>query len=322
MYRSRAYRRGTLAEENFSVDHVSEILDDPEAVVWVDLCEPQAHELHVLAEELHLHRLALEDAGSERQRPKLDRYDSHLFLSLYEVVTVDDEQLTSREIAVFVTERALVTVRKSEQVDIDDVVRRWDSAADLATHGVPFLLHGLLDHVVDSYFEAVQSLDDEVEELEDLLFADQADATQVQRRAFRLRKSLVLLRRVVVPMREVVNAVMRRDLHIVNDDMTPYYQDVYDHVLRATEWTESLRDLVSTILDTNLTIQGNQMNLIMKRVTSWAAVIAVPTAITGFYGQNVPYPGYGDLAGLWTSVVLTVSVSVLLYAIFRRRDWM
>ena len=123
----------------------------------------------------------------------------------------------------------------------------------------------------------------------------------LQRRTFALRKSLVLLRRVVLPMREVVNSLMRRDLHVVDDEMAPYYQDVYDHVLRATEWTESLRDLVTTILETNLTLQGNRLNVIMKKVTSWAAIIAVPTAITGWYGQNLPYPGFASTSGLVTS---------------------
>jgi magnesium transporter len=132
----------------------------------------------------------------------------------------------------------------------------------------------------------------------------------------------VLLRRVVVPMREVVNALMRRDLHVVDDAMVPYYQDVYDHVLRVTEWTESLRDLVATILETHLTIQGNRLNSTMKKVTSWAAIIAVPTAVTGFYGQNVPYPGFGDAWGFWSSAILIAGLSVLLYALFKRKDWM
>jgi magnesium transporter len=122
-------------------------------------------------------------------------------------------------------------------------------------------------------------------------------------------------------MREVVNSLLRRDLHIVAEAMTPYYQDVYDHVLRASEWTESLRDLVTTILETNLTIQGNRMNLVMKKVTSWAAIIAVPTAVTGFYGQNVPYPGFAAHSGFWVSSVLIVVLSSLLYWSFRRRDW-
>jgi magnesium transporter len=114
---------------------------------------------------------------------------------------------------------------------------------------------------------------------------------------------------------------MRRDLHVLDQGMAPYYQDVYDHVLRATEWTESLRDLVSTILETNLTIQGNRMNLVMKKVTSWAAIIAVPTAITGFYGQNVPYPGFSAHWGFWFSTALIVVLSGTLYWAFRRSDW-
>jgi len=114
----------------------------------------------------------------------------------------------------------------------------------------------------------------------------------------------VLLRRIILPTREVVDT-LRHDLDIVRDPMVPYFRDVYDHVIRATEWTESLRDLVTTIVETNLTEQGNRMNLIMKKVTSWAAIIAVPTAITGWYGQNIPYPGFGKTSGLIASTVLT-----------------
>jgi magnesium transporter len=123
-------------------------------------------------------------------------------------------------------------------------------------------------------------------------------------------------------MREVVNTLMRRDMEFIDHEMVPYFQDVYDHVLRATEWTESLRDLVATMLDTNLSIQSNRMNLIMKKVTSWAAIIAVPTAITGFYGQNVPYPGYMHVSGFWASTLITLGLSGLLYYVFRRKDWL
>ncbi|MGB8963578.1 MAG: magnesium transporter CorA family protein, partial [Pseudonocardiaceae bacterium] len=254
--------------------------------------------------------------------PKLDRYDSHLFVTAYAVeLDLTTGELETYEVAVFVTHNALVTVRKSDRFDIDGVVARWDASPDLAKHGVAFLLHGLLDYVVDGHFAAVQTLDEEIETLEDLLFDDQRSDLSVQRRSFELRKSLVRLRRVVLPMREVVNSVMRRDLHGFDEAMTPYYQDVYDHVLRATEWTESLRDLVTTILETNLTIQGNRLNVITKKVTSWAAIIAVPTAITGFYGQNVPYPGFGHAWGFYVSTVAIIVISTVLYMLFRRRDW-
>jgi magnesium transporter len=144
----------------------------------------------------------------------------------------------------------------------------------------------------------------------------------VQRRSFELRKSLVILRRVVLPMREVVNSLMRRDLRVVTEPLHPYYQDIYDHVLRATEWTESLRDLVTTILETNLTIQGNRMNVITKKVTSWAAIIAVPTLVTGVYGMNVPYPGFGHAWGVGASFLIMVVLAVVLYVAFRRNDWL
>jgi magnesium transporter len=215
-----------------------------------------------------------------------------------------------------------VTVRKSEDFDIDAVVERWDSAAELTKGGVGFLVHGLLDHIVDGYFEAVQSLDDQIEALEDLVFSDRVDHKDMQRRSLHLRKSLVKLRRDVLPMREVVNSLMRGDLCLADDALLPYYQDVYDHVLRVSEWTESLRDLVTTIRETQLTIQGNRLNTIMKKVTSWAAIIAVPTAVTGFYGQNVPYPGFQQTWGFWVSTAAIVVIAGALYLVFRRRDWL
>jgi len=322
--RTRLYQHGRLILENFPVADISEHLSDGDCVVWLDLCNPSARDVALIGEEFGLHELAVEDALGEQQRPKLDRYATHLFLSAYAVdLDPDTAALRTSELAVFCTSTALITVRKTAGFDIDGVVARWDESPDLTGHGVGFLLYALLDHIIDGHFVAVQSLDDGIEELEDLLFTENRQAMNtVQRRSFALRKSLVLLRRVVLPMREVVNALMRRDVGVVTEPMMPYYQDVYDHVLRVTEWTESLRDLVTTVLETNLTVQGNRLNMIMKKVTSWAAIIAVPTAITGFYGQNVPYPGSGTYSGFVVSAALIAVLSITLYAVFRRRDWL
>jgi magnesium transporter len=267
--------------------------------------------------------VAIEDALVDRERPKIDRYRTHLFLTAYSArLDKESGELATSELAAFILPRALITIRKDDGLDIGKVVDRWDSSPELAADGVGYLLYGLLDYIVDGHFEAVQSLDDEVEGLEDELFAPaSARDLQVQRRSFELRKSLVVLRRVVLPMREVLNTLMRRDIRHVDEDLMPYYQDVYDHVLRATEWTESLRDLVTTILETNLTIQGNRMNIITKKVTGWAAIIAVPTFITGFYGMNVPYPGFSDHIGFIVAIVIMIGSGVLLYGVFRRNDW-
>ena len=310
--------------EDFPVEDISEYVKESRTPTcgWTT-ANRRERELATIAEELELHPLAVEDAVNEHQRPKLDRYDSHLFLSAYaREAGRGAGELATSEIGVFVTRtRSSRSARTSGSTSTASS-RAGTTSADLAEHGVSFLLWGLLDDIVDGHFEAVQSLDTEIEALEDLLFDDTPHDSEVQRRSFELRKSLVLLRRLVLPMREVVNSLMRRDLHVLDEEMAPYYQDVYDHVLRATDWTESLRDLVTTILETNITIQGNRMNLIMKKVTSWAAIIAVPTAITGFYGQNVPYPGFAPHWGFWFSTALIVVVSVSLYFAFRRRDWL
>lgn len=323
MPRTRCYRGGVLIDEDFPIDQVSEHLEDPSSLVWVDLCAPDLEDLQLVADELGLHRLAVEDAAQGRQRPKVDHYAGHDFLSAYAVrLDVASGQLVTDEIHAFVTPSALVTVRRDEDFALEGLLSRWDDEVELTEHGVGALLHGLLDHVVDSHFEAVESLDDQIEQLEDLLFDEHSRDRSVQRRSFELRKSLVQLRRVVLPMREVVNTLMRRDVGLVTPELVPFYQDVYDHVLRATEWTESLRDLVNTILETNLTIQGNRLNVITKKVTSWAAIIAVPTAITGFYGQNLPYPGFARESGFVTSSILILALSGGLYLAFRRKDWL
>jgi magnesium transporter len=321
--RTRMYRDGRLELEGFPVSDISDHLTDASVTIWLDLRRPGPDDLAVLSEEFGLHPLAVEDAVHHSERPKLDRYRSHLFLAAYGArLDAGTGELATSELAAFITSQALITVRKDDGLDIGAVVQRWDQSPDLARSGVGYLLHGLVDYIVDSHFDTVQSLDDCIEDIEDRLFDDVPHNMEVQRRSFQLRKSLVLLRRVVLPMREVVNTVMRRDLHIAGDDLMPYYQDVYDHVLRAAEWTESLRDLVTSILETNVTIQGNRLNVITKKVTGWAAIIAIPTLITGYFGMNVPYPGFSDKAGFTASIVTMIVAALALYLVFKRKDWL
>ena len=321
--RTRLYRDGKLELEGFPVADISDYLADGSVTIWLDLRGPDRADLAVLSEEFGLHPLAVEAALRPSQRPKLDRYRSHLLLTAYGArLDTGTGELTTSEIAAFLTSKALITARQDDGLDIDAVVERWDESPDLAKFGIGYLLYGLLGFMVDGQFEAVQSLDDCMEELEDRLFDNVPRGLEVQRRSFQLRKSLVLLRRIVIPMSEVVSELMRRDLHIAGDDLMPYYQDVYDQVLRAAEWTEGLRDLVTSILETNLTIQGNRLNVTTKKVTGWAAIIAVPTLITGYVGMNVPDPGVGEKAGFATSIATIVLTGLVLYLIFKREDWL
>ncbi len=324
MASTRLYRDGTLLLEDFPVDDVSEHLSEPGVTIWVDLEASDQGTLDQVALELGIHEIAIENATAGGQRPKIDRYQDHAFLAAYALrLDQDSGRLDTSALTAFVTSQTVVTVRQDDLIDVEEVKSRWDDNRDLASSGVAYLLWGLLDYLVDNHFDVVQQLDNAIESVQDQLFeAHPTGVVELQRRLYGLRRSLVTLRRDVLPIREVVNTLMRRDLPFVTDGMLPYYQDVYDHVLRATEWTESLRDLVATVLETNLTLQGNRMNLIMKKVTSWAAIIAVPTAITGYYGQNLPFPGFGQEWGWIASSALIAVASVLLYATFKRADWL
>jgi magnesium transporter len=320
---TRVYCKGVLEAEDFPMEDVSEHLARPDTVVWVDLCGPSKEELVELADELGLHELAVEDALGPHQRPKVDYYASHLFLACH-AVRIDAEQgtLDATEVDAFINKRWLVTVRKNDGFSMEPVLRRWDRSPDLAVYGVSFLLYGLLDVVVDEYFETVEMFDDFFDEISEGIFSETPIQPSQQRHWFEMRRSLIHFHRLVVPMREAVSGLMRRDQTAVAEHLYPYYQDVYDHILRVSESTDALRDLVSTIVEANLSLRDFRSNQIMKKVTSWAAIIAVPTLITGWYGMNLPYPTSGTTLGVVIAALLVVLGSGALYLIFKRKDWL
>jgi magnesium transporter len=323
--RTRAYREGLLVAEDFPIAEVPDHLagDDPTALVWVDLCGPTVDELRALADELGLHELAVEDALGGHQRPKLDHYADHMFMACHWIqVDPDAAALKVVEIDMFLGSRWIITVRKDPGFDMRRVMDRCDRVADLADAGVAFVAYALLDVIVDGYFDAVQVFDDFYDDVADLIFSEHPLAPDQQRHWFRMRQALVKFHRLALPLREAISALMRREHDVVEPDLYPYYQDLYDHVLRITESTDSLRDLVSTIVETNLSLRDYRQNQVMKKVTSWAAIIAVPTLVTGFYGMNVRFPGIATEWGAGVAAALIVVTSLALYAMFRRKDWL
>ncbi|KMO69141.1 magnesium transporter [Mycolicibacterium obuense] len=326
--RGRIWRHGE-PQDDFDFSAISDCLSGDDTLVWCDIYDPDHAILKDLADELHLNSWAVEDALAESERTKAVVYRTHTFFTVYAVTMTEpaaqeepSSLLEVHRISGFVLPRGLITVRLSPHVDIDEVSRRFDELGG-QEYGVGSLVHGLLDVVVDGHFAAVQALDDAIEGLEDDLFADETPTKGLQRKTFQLRKDLVALRRVVLPMREVVSAIQHRRLDAKTaPELDAVYADLYDHVLRASEWTESLRDMVTTVFETNLSLQDARLNVVMKKLTGWAAIIAVPTAITGYYGQNVEYPGIQTVTGFITSTALIVVMVVILYIAFKRRDWL
>ena len=325
--RTLAWRDGKRVSEDFPLADISEHIED-ECLVWADVCRPDHEQLTRLADELGLHATAIEDATTFHERPKAIRYNSHLFVSTFAVtlggdLTDPDDYRVSR-ISAFVLPHAFITVRLDDTLDVDELQARWENDSDLLKYGSKTLLHGLLDMVVDGYFDAIERADDAVEKLADRLFEDNTEPVRsVYQETFQVRRDVSKMRRVILPMREVVNTVMHRVVEFDHDaELVPYYQDLYDHMLRAAEWTDDIRDTLSSIHETNLSIADHRMNEIMKKLTAWAAIIAVPTAITGYYGQNVPYPGFAKEWGYALSLIMIFSIALALYAVFKRRGWL
>ncbi|MHC3000905.1 magnesium transporter CorA family protein [Gordonia sp. GN26] len=342
--------RGGEAVDGFDIDAISDCLDadDPDTLIWADLECPTHETLSRVAAELDLDPFAVEDTVAAAERVKTVMYSGHTFVMVYAIALHDgdagpeaddaaEKQPTTNfgpsangrarmfdlhRISIFIKRNVLITVRPTPDFDMDEVVRRW-AESGATQHGMGALVHGLLDVVVDGHFDAVQRLDDEIEDLEALLFDERVPGRELQRRTYDLRKDLVVLRRVVLPMREVIAGIQRRRLeNHAPPELDPHFSDLYDHALRATEWTESLRDMITTVFETSLTLADARLNTVMKKLTAWAAIIAVPTAITGFYGQNVPFPGYLANSGFIMSICLIVVVVLGLYLSFRRRDWL
>lgn len=257
--------RGGKAQDDFAFDQVSNYLTERDTLVWADLCNPDHDTLSGLAGELGLNHWAVEDAVAAAERVKATGYETHTFFTVYaadianvatDPVDTPARKLSMHRISAFVLPQGLITVRLTPDLDMAQVTRRWQEIGGQA-YGVGALVHGLLDVVVDSHFAAVEALDDYIEAIEDELFDATSRKGNFARRTFGLRRDLVNLRRVALPMREVVNSIQHHRISDVTDrQLDPLYADLYDHVLRASEWTESLRDMVTTIFETQFVAAG------------------------------------------------------------------
>jgi magnesium transporter len=318
----RAYGEGDKTVEGTTLDEVSDLLGITGATLWVDLEDPSPGDMNTLAGELGLHHLAVEDALERHQRDKYVHYDDHLFLVCHSVeLDADQTELRTEEIDVFVGDRWLVTVHHGRRDLLERAATRWNQEK-MSQHGVGLLVYGLLDELLDGYNDVVDAFEEYYDGTADRVFADDPIEPAEQRHWFEMRRAMFQFHRLVVPMREAISSLMRREHSVIPDELYPYYQDVYDHILRVTESSDSLRDLVSTIVETNLSLRDYRQNLIVKKVSSWAAIIAVPALITGYYGMNVPYPGSGAVWGVVASTGLIVGACLGLYLLFRRRDWL
>ena len=200
---------------------------------------------------------------------------------------------------------------------------RWTRGQELAKHGVGFLLYGLLDVVLDGYSDTIDDFERYYDEKANRVFGDDPLEPAEQRQWFMMRQALNTFRRTVSPLTEALESIADRDVDRFAPNVSPYLRDIASEVKRVASEVEALRDLVGQIVEVNITLRDYRQNTIVKKVTSWAAIIAVPTLVTGYYGMNVPYPGSGETWGVITATRrLGRSVRRALYLMFRRKNWL
>lgn len=293
---------------------ISDFVGRADRVLWAHVTEPSEGDLDCLAEEFALHPLAMEDIRERHQRPKLETYPTHSFLVAY---TGDIE-----EVEMFVGMGWLVTVADST-VNLDKVRARFERTRPDPV-SVGFLVYTILDELVDGYFDATDKAEDTIERIEDLIFEESTpDEQTVQKELFDVRRQLVEFRRAVVPLRDVVASLMRREADWVDDATATHLQDVYDHVLRAVDLLDSQRELMGNAVDAHLAIISNHMNAVMKRMTSWGAILLGSTLVAGIYGMNfVHMPELEWRLGYPFALGLMLLITVGGYRWFRSRDWL
>ena len=317
MITARLYPKGTVLLVD--PEEVSEAIKEPEQLVWVDVAAPDQEDLAVVQEEFSLHPLAMEDVRERHQRPKLEHYPSHAFIVAYTA--------ERREVNFFVGPTWLITVREDDAPDeasfIDRARKRFErTRPEHATVG--FLLYVMLDELVDGYFSRNDEVEDELEDLENRIFGEgPIDEREIQQELFDVRRRLLVFRRMAVPTRDVLAALLRREVEWVDENAVTHLQDVFDHVLRVIDIVDNHRELMGNAVDAHLAIISNRMNSVMKKMTSWGAILLGSTLVTGIYGMNFTHmPELEWSWGFWWALSIMGIVTVVGYFWFKSRDWL
>lgn len=295
------------------------LIRDSQTLVWVSVTAPSGDDIDRLARAFGLHELAVEDLRRRNQRPKLDTYADQFMIVAYEAVADDDDP--AAEVHLFVGHGWLLSVHWSPTPALDAARHRFRESADEETDTAGELLYALLDATVDSYFPVLDGVSERIDGLEDRVLEGDTERESL-REILRLKRRLLELRRVLAPMREVANALLRHDLPIVGPAVLPYYQDLYDHLVRVLDQVDLYRDLLASVLDARLSVVSNSLNTIMKRLTALTVVLMVPTLIAGIYGMNfhaMPELSW-PLGYAWALGLMAVSVTAAVI-FFWRHDW-
>ena len=294
----------------------------PDGFVWVGLYEPTPEEFEKLTREFDLHPLAVEDAIHAHQRPKIEVYGDMLFLVLKTARYVDPKEVVEiGELLVFAGPDYLITVRHGEASELHEAREALERDPDRMTCGPSAALHAILDRVVDDYTPALAGLENDIDEVEEELFSGRR--SNPGERIYRLQREVLEFRRAVAPLVEPVDRLARGQYEHIHLDVRAYFRDVSDHLIRARDQLDNMRDLLAGSLQANLAQVAVRQNEDMRRISAWVAIIAVPTAIAGIYGMNFDHmPELRWELGYPGVLLLMLTICTGLYRYFKRSGWL
>jgi magnesium transporter len=315
-----AYSAGRRVAD-LALEAIDPVLRQDGHFVWIGLYEPDEPLLREIQEKFTLHELAIEDAHRAHQRPKLEEYGGSFFVVL-RTAQLAEGRIVFGETHLFAGPHYVVSIRHGASLSYATVRARCETTPHLLARGPCFVVYAVMDFVVDNYFPILDGLEDELEALEEAIFGEQASRDTTSR-LYDLKRDLVAFKRAISPLLEMCNRLVRYDTSLVPEDVRPYFRDVYDHVIRINETTDMLRDLLTTALEANLSLISVRQNEVMKKLASWAAILAVPTAIAGIYGMNFDYMPALHARWGYPAVMLAIfGIAGFLYSRFRAAGWL
>ncbi|HSF17117.1 MAG TPA: magnesium/cobalt transporter CorA [Vicinamibacteria bacterium] len=290
--------------------------------VWIGLHEPTPEEFETVRQGFGLHELAVEDAIHAHQRPKLERYGDSLFVVLKTARYVDEEECVEfGEILIFLGERFILVVRHGLASGLKELRSKLEENHEFLANGPSAVLHGIVDKVVDDYVPVTAGIEDDIEEVEQQVFS--VEGTNPVERIYYLKREVLELRRATAPFLTPLNHLATHSMPLVKPEVREYFRDVYDHMLRISEQIDAFRDLLTGVLEANMTQTSIRQNEDMRKISAWVAIAVVPTMIAGVYGMNFEYmPELRSPYGYPSILALMAAACTALYVFFRRRGWL
>jgi len=316
-----AYSQGRRIAD-VRLDDVYETLKDTSQFVWIGLHEPSEEILSQVQKQFGLHDLAIEDAHSAHQRSKMELYGNSVFIVMRTAQMNQEHHIDFGETHLFVGPNFIVSVRHGSSVSYADVRMRCENSPTLLGKGQGFALYAIMDFIIDKYFPVVNDLEQELEKLEDSIFKEKP-SRETTEQIYQLKRELLEVKRAVSPMVDICNRLMRFDIMFISEDTRPYFRDVYDSVIRINEIMDNTRELLNTALEANFSLISISQNDVSKKFAGWAAIIAIPTMVAGFYGMNFRFMPEAEWEyGFYAVILVTILACCLLYYLFRRSGWL